>query len=497
MHILFHHTYKRGSLLLMVLVYMAIGVSAVTAFVGWGVTLNKVSQNLIYKEQALQIAEAGIEYYRWHLAHDSDDFQDGTGSEGPYVHDYKDKNEIKIGEFELSITPPAVGSTKVIVESKGSLVVAPTITRSIRVTLAKPSFAKYSVAANEDIRFGEGTVTYGPMHSNGGIRFDGVSNNVVTSALVSYNDPDHTGSNEYGVHTHIKPPPQTGSYTEAVSAESPPFSMATRSDVFVGGRNVGVPAIDFNSITADLATLKTTAQSAQGVYLAPSGKFGYHLVLKTNDTFDIYKVKKMYSQGSCTDQTNSGVSGQEDWGTWSIKSGNGETFVKNEPIPSSGVVFVEDDVWVDGTINTAKITIAAGTFPVNAVTWKSITLNNDLKYTNFDGQDVIGLIAQNNINIGLVSDTDLEIDAALIAQNGRVGRYYYDSSCSPYHNRNSISLFGMIGTNKRYGFAYTGSSSTGYDTRTITYDANLLYAPPPSFPLTSDFYTTLLWEQLD
>jgi hypothetical protein len=55
-------------------------------------------------------------------------------------------------------------------------------------------------------------------------------------------------------------------------------------------------------------------------------------------------------------------------------------------------------------------------------------------------------------------------------------------------------LYGMIGTNQRYGYAYTDGS--GYQNRDITYDANLLYGPPPSFPLTSDQYEILSWEEL-
>ena len=126
-------------------------------------------------------------------------------------------------------------------------------------------------------------------------------------------------------------------------------------------------------------------------------------------------------------------------------------------------------------------------------------MNNDLLYTNYDGSDVLGLIAQGNINVGMVSDNDLRIDAALIAQNGRVGRHYYrppgggSQRCSPYHTRQTITLWGMIATNQRYGFAYT--DGTGYQTRNLNYDGSLLYAPPPSFPLTSDQYVTLSWEE--
>jgi hypothetical protein len=173
---------------------------------------------------------------------------------------------------------------------------------------------------------------------------------------------------------------------------------------------------------------------------------------------------------------------------------------ENYPNPNNGIIFLEDNVWVDGQINTARITLAAGKFPDNVSTRKSITINNDLLYSNYDGSDVISLIAQDNINVGLISDDTLRIDAALVAQNGRAGRYYYSNSgnnsnsCQNYHVRNSITLYGMIATNLRYGFAYT--DGTGYQDRNIVYDSNLLYAPPPSFPLTSNQYSVISWEEV-
>ena len=61
-----------------------------------------------------------------------------------------------------------------------------------------------------------------------------------------------------------------------------------------------------------------------------------------------------------------------------------------------------------------------------------------------------------------------------------------------YHIRQTITSYGMIATNQRYGFAYTDGN--GYQTRNLIYNASLLYGPPPSFPLTSDQYVTLSWE---
>ena len=88
----------------------------------------------------------------------------------------------------------------------------------------------------------------------------------------------------------------------------------------------------------------------------------------------------------------------------------------------------------------------------------------------------------------------MQIDGALIAQNGRVGRHYYSSSCGSNYVRSTLTLNGMIATNIRYGFSYT--DNTGYQVRNLNYDANLLYSPPPSFPLTSDQYEILKWQEV-
>jgi len=58
------------------------------------------------------------------------------------------------------------------------------------------------------------------------------------------------------------------------------------------------------------------------------------------------------------------------------------------------------------------LTIAAGTFPDSPGNEPNITVGQDngnattggnLLYTYFDGTDTIGLIAQGNINVGLLS----------------------------------------------------------------------------------------------
>lgn len=479
---------QSGFILVNVLVFGVIAIIVTSALVNWGGTMLKATRQLASKEQAMQIAEAGIDYYRWHLAHDSDDYKDGnaTTTNGPFLHNFEDKDGNVIGQYALTITPPLTGSTLIKIKSKGTVVSDPAVSRTIEVSLAIPSFAKYAVVANSFMNFGVGTEVFGPIHSNGGIHFDGIAHNVITSALSTFTDP-YAGGTRHGVYT-----------TSGTDDPTPPTAAPSRPDVFMAGRQFPVTVVDFAGITTDLSSMKANAISG-GRYFAASGGQGYHIILKVNDTFDIYRVNSLRSAPSnCTNTAS-----ETDWGTWSINTpNNSQTLLGNYPLPANGIIFAEDHVWVDGKINTARVTIAAGKFPDSTNTRKDIMVNNDLLYTNYDGQDAIALIAQGDITTGLYDDVDgdevIRIDAALIAQNGRAGRYFYSSSCGASYLQTKITLFGMIGTNKQYGFAWgSGSSITsGFQTREIIYDGNLLYAPPPSFPLTSNQYSILSWQEI-
>lgn len=483
---------KKGFILVNVLVFGVIAIIVTSALVNWGATMLKTTRQLSAREQAFQIAEAGIDYYRWHLAHAPTDYKDGTATttNGPFNHDFYDKDGNKIGQFALTITPPTTGSTIVKIRSKGTVLEYPSVQRTIQATLAIPSFAKYAVVANDDMRFGAGTEVYGPIHSNDGIRFDGIAHNVITSAKAKYIDTDVSSTwYQFGVYT-------TDSPSELNNDTTPPATVPNRTDIFMAGRQFPVAVVDFAGITTDLSQMKADA-IASGRYFGASGSQGYRIVLKTNDTFDIYRVNSLRSTpNNCTNSSN-----QTGWGVWSIgTSGGAQTLLySNQAFPSNGIIFLEDHVWVEGQVNTARLTIAAGRFPDSPSTRKDIIVNNDLLYTNYDGQDAVALIAQGNITTGLFSENDLRIDAALMAQNGRAGRFYYGSNCESSgsaneYNRNSITLYGMIGTSQRYGYAYT--DGTGYNARNIIYDSYLLYAPPPSFPLTSSQYQTISWEEI-
>lgn len=468
------NSFQKGQIAIELLFLSAVVVALIAGFVSLAASLLQISVRSQNKLQAFVIAEAGIEYYRWHLAHAPQDFTDGTGNPGPYVHAYYDKDSNQIGQFSLSITPPPPGSTMVTITSAGSVLADASVKKSIQVRMGKPSFAKYAWVMNNYVVFGVNAVVYGVIDSNAGIHFDGLAHNLVASALTTTTDED-TGITQWAVFTENSP-----------ADPRPPTPLPSRPDVFMAGRNLGVPAVDFAGITQDIATIKSEAQ-VNGFYAPSSTVFGYDLVLATT-SFTVYKVTALMAQpANCTNTRN-----QSGWGLWSIQTESSTPYATGT-IPQNGDMFFEDNLWVKGRINGARVTIASGRFPDNPTTRTNITVNNGLTYANFNGSDTIALIAQNNINVGYASDNNLTIDAALIAQNGWIGRYYYGSSCGSSYTRNQLTTLGMMGTNLRSAFFYGAS---GYNNRTYNYDANLLYGPPPSFPLTTDQYSLISWQEV-
>ena len=463
---------RNGQFAVELLFLAAIVVTLVAGFTSLAASFLELSVRAQNNEQALEIAEAGIQYYEWHLAYAPTDFTDGTGKPGPYVHPYYNKSGIQIGAFTLTIQAPPAGSTIVGITSAGTVLADGSVQKTVEVKLGIPSFAQYAWVLNSDVNFGSTAQVYGQIYSNAGVHFDGVAHNLVQSALTTYVDG---GQTEWAVYTDGPP-----------ADPQPPTPLSTStSNIFLAGRAIGVPRIDFAGITTDLASIKSAAQ-ASGTYFGASGASGYDLAL-SGTGYSLYAVTALEPPPSrnCSNSQN-----QVGWGTWSIKS---ESLIATGTIPQDGNMFFEDNLWVRGQINGVRVTIASGRFPVSASTYSSIIVNNSLQYTNFNGSDTIALISQNNIIYGLQSDNNLTVDAALIAQNGAVQRYYYNSYCGSTYLRNQLTTYGIIASNLQSGVFYGNS---GYQYRTYNYDPNLLYSPPPSFPLTTNSYSLISWQEV-
>jgi len=513
-------------MLIVVLVLTGLFMTLSMGAIGLSLMQQKLNRTKVASTQAIHIAEAGVNYYRWVLYHENEEYCNNEACQaapdyGPYgPYEYKDSSGQNIsGYYELYITPPATnGSNIVKIRSVGWTADYPGVKRTIEVQCGIPSWSNFSSLSNSIIRFGAGTEVWGPIHSNNGIRFDGVAHNIVSSSILDYDDPDHdenpTDVIEFGVHTHDDA--GLGTYnTDEISDGSNPPNPPDQSDIFQAGRQFPIPVVSFDLLdnyinssyqkattsgfVIDPRAVGTADPSSNSNYwncINNTCDEGLHITLKTNNTFDVKKVSAVRPDCNNNPSPNSP--------SWSIATE--DLIAQNYPIPANGIIFIKHHVWVDGQINNSKVTILAFTEPFEGDTANIIT-NNDLLYTNHDGTDSIGLIAQNNIGPGLFSegslsgadDEELRIEAALIAKTGRVGREYYKTSCSnEYHKRNIITIYGSMSTKERYGFSYScgGSNNwcSGYDIRNIIYDNNLTYNPPPNYPTTGE-YTFISWKE--
>lgn len=484
-----------GAITAYLLIVISVSATLLSGLVIFVSSSQRRSLNEVYRQSALKMAESGVYYYRWYLAHKLDgknagEIIDFWNSEEPIgISENFEKDVLSfsgetIGHYSLEVEPPEDGSTIVILRSTGWDIKHPEIRKTIQVRFRRPSWSEYSVLANDVMRFGKGTVVYGPIHSNNGIRFDGIAHNVISSSVETYRDPD-TGQWEDGVWT----------------------SQPDENQVFLAGKSFPVASIDFNGVTADFVTMQAEAEN-HGINLKEDyfekticstvfkwGRWvtncstktievlGYHLTLRTDDKVEIRRVTDYGDQGSL---------GHRDEAPYNIKE---EDEPKILNFPENGLIFSNKPIWVDGQIDTARITIVSANLDEAIDT--DIYINNDILYTNKNGNDIIGLIAENNISVGLYSEDNLEINAALLAQKGRVGRINYQNT--GYKMRDTITVFGSMATNQRYGFAYvdtrTGLRVSGYDKRYLYFDNSLLYFPPPYFP-TGNVYKLDLWEEL-
>ena len=517
---------RKGSVLAYALVMTMVVAIILTSLLQYITSQLKFSIYREHKEEAFQVAESGMYFYRWYLAHQvsgrtvqqiKDFWNSGTayGVTTPYQAEFTDPEGGAIGKYKIEVQKPDDDSTILMVKVTGWTYAQPNTKRIIQARFRRPSWSEYAVAANDVMRFGAGTNVFGKIHSNQGIRFDGVAHNIVSSSVISYDDPDHTGNVEFGVHTHINPPPATGQNDTFRTLEAPPSSVPARTDVFLAGRKFPMPTIDFNGLVSDLNNMKTESRkptgtltnncTTTGCYFDTTG-LGRSVILKTTGTFDICTVSAYDSvsyaissyAGIITGATKKPADNGKACTTTACCIGTACAYINgttngrcvsgaNYAIPNKGVLFVENNVWIEGAINNDRVSVVAANL-LNGSKANMYVGNGNLLYTNFDGKDIIGLVAQQNISVILNSLNTLTIDAGMMAQSGRVGRDYYAGN-----HKSSITINGSMATNLRYGFAYT--DGTGYDNRILNFDNNLLYYPPPFFP-TGTEYAIDLWDEL-
>ncbi len=466
-----------GSILIITLMSIGIFGMLFSSLFDYLITHYSYLKTRTASEYALQVAEAGIEYYRWHLAHWPDDLTNGTGAPGPYVHTYEDPESGPVGQFSLEIGGSVLcGKTQVIIAtSTGWTLDHPELTRTIVVEIARPTVADYSYIVNSHVYAGASRVIVGPYHSNGVVRMDGDNRSAVTSAVNTYSCADAglggcagTVNGVYGAGTHPE--------------------WWRRSQ----------PTIPFSNFDVNFDTIEQVAQT-QGVYLGKISNdttlWGYYLELRNDRSVDIYRVTNRWANITSTLPN----------GTTTIDlpelAGNindYRTFLRNEPLPSTcPLIYVSDRTWLSGTVS-GKVTIIA-----NSTTSASVDLflQNNLTYSTTTGTDGLTVLAERHLLIPLYVPNNMVLSGIFFAQKGSYGRNYYPNvgvTYNGYRQRASLTTNGTVVSNWRTGTSWTGGTPNpqGFVTRNDNYDRTLAKNPPPLTPYTSPDFRYISWREV-
>lgn len=473
-----------GSITLLVLVFGAIFFTVLAALSGFILSQNRAQDATREKSEAFSVAEAGLEYYRWFLSHNPGDTEDGTGGPGPYSSAFADPESGAAGTYTLTVTGDS--SCGVVQSIDVKSVGVPSDASNTAVTLvaryAAPSVAAYSYIVNSSVWAGSDRVINGPYHSNGGIRMDGTANAPVSSSLSTWDCDSNFG---------CSPEQKKANGVVGSGANQNLWQYPT-------------PQVDFAGIAADFSSLKAAAQGS-GIYLPrystssgknPNPNLGYHLIFNSNGTVTIKRVTAVYTLAN-VQPVDGEASSENDYTR--IKT---ESTYETLPVPSQcGLIFVEDNAWLEGSI-PAKVTVVAANVTTPGIT-PDVVLTNNLQYVNTDGTDGLTVISAHDILIAPDSPQNMTLDGIFIAQGGAFGRnyYYYPSGgCNgTYEPRGTLTILGTTVSNLRTGTAWEngcpGGQNAGYRTRIDAFDRNLSTDPPPFTPVTSTQWQFVDWRQ--
>jgi hypothetical protein len=246
---------------------------------------------------------------------------------------------------------------------------------------------------------------------------------------------------------------------------------------------------------------------------------GYLIKLNSNGTYDLLNVN-----------------GEDDRLTPYTNALTTSTIATGIAIPPSGVVFAEDNVWVLSNPSFhGRLTIAAGRLAQSTIN-AEIVIAGPLAYSTKNGSDALGLVSEASVFIAPYAPPasgsfNLEIDAAVLAETGNVtygensestqGNGTFQPNYRAQQNKcargwvndnQTLSFYGSVATRQILTWVWdfgqgqsghcgdnaqgnSGHWVSGILNNTTTYDYNLLYNPPPSYPITSS-YQIISWREV-
>jgi hypothetical protein len=456
---------QKGIITSYVLVFGAIFLLILGSTLGFILLQLKQSAQRAAWAESLNVAEAGLNYYRWCLNNEVE----GSCST---QKEYTDPAGNPIGKFSLEVSSQTqCGETsRKEITSSGWTYDFPAVARKVKAIYARESVAEYAYLLNDNVWAGADREIRGLYHSNGGIRMDGENQSLVTSAKETWLCTESFGCD----------PPEEKPGVFTTTDNSNP-------DLF----NFPVTPFDFTGITIDLAEIKSLTEPYPEQYywpkvtnIDPEGK-GYHVIFNQGGSFDVWIITEL--------EPTYAYSLEEGWHYDYFE-------IKNEyqykgPItidPGCSVIFFEENIWPEGEVKGRVTVASANLIDPNEDT--DVILPGNINYTVLDGSDGLGLIGERNILISPDSPDQMELRGIFVAQKGHFGRNLYWGNI-----KESLEINGSIVSNGRVGTKWSsgGQIVSGYLKRENYIDSNLIYNPPPFVPYTTSDFELIGWEELE
>ena len=355
-------------------------------------------------------------------------------------------------EFNLQITGPTSGSPVVDIVSTGRKAGTTNNYRILEEQVRPSSVADFQMLANADISYGSTATTYGKIYA--GIDSSGTKHSI-----------NHQGT-AYG-----------NLYAEGSITGNPNLAGSPPAQEYTGAagtiRSLIKTPINFSNFTTSLTDIKRAADLNVVGTTTPYDLTGnydiWKLTFNSNGTINVAGCK------------NSGSNKPED-----VKPTTCTTVSTNLPIPSNGAIYAQQSVMIsDGTSTCGSPAITGNCVNgrVTVASANNIIIGDNIDYLQ-TGDDVLGLIAANEMIVAQWAPTDLSWRAATIAQIGQ-----WRSAVSNQTHSGTMTFTGSTATNG-------GGYMSMYATRVYKYDSSLSYLQPPWFPTIDYAYTVLLYREL-
>jgi hypothetical protein len=331
-------------------------------------------------------------------------------------------------EYNLRVYPPSIaaGTQYARVVAAGRKQGSTTDVRVLETYIRPSSLADYYRVVDGDVSWGSGATTDGKIYANGDVDHDGIATgDIFAEDQISGSVSMQNGAQRYDVDSN------------------PDIRSKIKNP------------IDFTSFLASFTDIESASQLPGGIYRNDTSWDSWRFTFNAGGTVGV--------QGC--DQTSGNHVGD-------VLPTCGATTTL--PVPANGAIYTVQDAIVQGTVK-GRVTIASN---------DDIIVAGNISYVN-GTQDVLGLVAKNDVWVAKYVPDSHDWRAGVIAQSGT-----WQSRPWSGTNKTIMTFHGMAAT------ADGGSFSDMFTTRVYGYDANLLYLPPPWFPVVEDAYTVLFFREL-